>query len=119
LGQGAGVPRNGNLLGQGACEKNSFPLASQHNRRSLRRKEPQMAKAESQTQKDATPKISIMTDQHSAQASRQDDFLAELETTISDRVHNRLIKAYRGKDPTTSMESELKAILLEILQRED
>jgi len=42
-----------------------------------------------------------------------------LEAGISDPVHKRLIKAYQGNDPTTSMESELKAILLEILQRED
>jgi len=68
---------------------------------------------------DATPKASIMTDQHSTQRSRHDEFLAELEAGIFDPVHKRLIKAYQGNDPTTSMESELKAILLEILQRED
>jgi len=68
---------------------------------------------------DSTPKAEIMNDQRSTQASRHDEFLTELEASISDPVHKRLIKAYQGNDPTTSMESELKTILLEILQRED
>lgn len=68
---------------------------------------------------DSTPKASIATDQHPPQRSRHGEFLAELEAGISDLVHKRLIKAYQGNDPTTSMESELKVILLEILQRED
>jgi hypothetical protein len=68
---------------------------------------------------DAIPKASIMTEQHSPQRSKHDEFLDELEAGISDPVYKRLIKAYQGNNPTTSMESELKAILLEILQRED
>jgi hypothetical protein len=60
-----------------------------------------------------------MTDLHSTQTSKHDEFLAELEASISDPVHKRLIQAYKGDDPTNSMESELKAILLEILQPEN
>jgi len=68
---------------------------------------------------DATSKPGITTTQQSARTSRHDEFLAELEANIADPVHKRLIHAYRGNDPTASMESELKAILLEVLQRED
>lgn len=55
----------------------------------------------------------------SSEKSRCDEFLDELQREFSDPLHRRLIQAYRGDDPVTSMESELAKILLEVLRRED
>ena len=55
------------------------------------------------------------TRQHSSHEEYLDELLAEL----SDPVHKQLIKAYQGNDPVQSMESELRKILMEVLQRED
>jgi hypothetical protein len=48
-----------------------------------------------------------------------EEYLDELSETLSDSVHKRLIKAYKGEDPVTAMESELKNILSEVLRREN
>lgn len=45
--------------------------------------------------------------------------LEELQGTLENPLHKRLIQAYDGKDPLKSMESELQTILLEVLQHED
>lgn len=44
-----------------------------------------------------------------------DKFLLELQNELTDPIHKRLIGAYRGDDPVSSMEYELTKILLEIL----
>ena len=49
--------------------------------------------------------------------SRQ-EYLEELEASLSDPFHKRIIKAYSGENPVQSMESELKKILREVLNRE-
>ncbi|MBL7177199.1 MAG: hypothetical protein ISS66_15355 [Desulfobacteraceae bacterium] len=51
--------------------------------------------------------------------SRRQDFLDELLEETSVSLHKRLIKAYNSDDPVASMEKELGASLLEVLNRED
>jgi len=55
----------------------------------------------------------------SSEKSRREEFLDELQREVSDPLHRRLIKAYRGDNPVQSMESELAKILFEVLRGED
>jgi hypothetical protein len=52
-------------------------------------------------------------------SQKREEFLEEILEQTSDPVHTRLIQAYQGDDPVDSMESELRRILVEVLQRED
>ena len=52
--------------------------------------------------------------QHSSVRKHLDNLLNKLP----DPVHKRIIRAYRGDNPTKSMESELQQILMEVLSRE-
>jgi len=45
-------------------------------------------------------------------------YLKELLSGIQDDVHKRLIEAYRGENPLESMESELRKIIMEVVERE-
>jgi hypothetical protein len=60
-----------------------------------------------------------MNNKATSQHLSREEYLDELLAELSDPVHKRLIQAYQGDDPVQSMESELKKILMEILQRED
>jgi hypothetical protein len=48
-----------------------------------------------------------------------EEFLGGVLKEISDPIHRRLIQAYEEDNPVDSMESELRKILMEVLQRED
>lgn len=48
-----------------------------------------------------------------------EEFLKEILKEISDPIHRRLIQEYEEDNPVDSMESELRKILMEVLQRED
>ena len=52
-------------------------------------------------------------------SKKRDKFLAELLAKISEPIHKRLIRAYRGDEPVRSMEYELSEILKEVLRREN
>lgn len=58
-------------------------------------------------------------DEAVAQDSSLKKYLAELADRLTNPVHKRLIQAYKGNDPTESMEDELGEILKEVLHRED
>ncbi len=62
-----------------------------------------------------------MTEQKdkSFQLRKHEEFLGEMLQKILDPIHRRLIQAYKGHNPVDSMESELRKILMEVLQRED
>jgi len=45
--------------------------------------------------------------------------LTELLEELSNPIHKRLIQAYQGEDPLSSMESELATILMELLHSEN
>lgn len=53
------------------------------------------------------------------QLRKREEFLGEILKEISDPIHRRLIQAYEEDNPVDSMESELRKILMEVLQRED
>lgn len=53
------------------------------------------------------------------QLRKREEFLKEILEKTSDPLHKRLIQAYEGDTPVDSMESELKKILIEVLNRED
>jgi len=46
-------------------------------------------------------------------------FLEEILKELPDPIHKKLIQAYQGDNPVESMESELKKILLGVLQNEN
>jgi hypothetical protein len=52
-------------------------------------------------------------------AARREQFLADLKKTISDPIHLRIIESYRRQPSVESMEMELGAVLVEILERAD
>ena len=60
-----------------------------------------------------------MSESTISQNSQIQMFLEELKQEISNPLHKRLLEAYKGQTPVQSMETELKKILLEVLQRED
>jgi len=55
-----------------------------------------------------------------AEITREHDscskYLEELSQGVSDEVHKRLIEAYRGENPVESMESELRKIIMEVVE---
>jgi hypothetical protein len=52
--------------------------------------------------------------------SFREKFLNELLSNLENPLHKRIVAAYQGKDdPVASMEAELGAVLLEILNHED
>jgi len=53
------------------------------------------------------------------QLRKREEFLKEILEKTSDPLHKRLVQAYKGDTPVDSMESELKKILIEVLNRED
>jgi hypothetical protein len=55
----------------------------------------------------------------SFQLRKCEEFLEGVLKEISDPIHRRLIQAYEEDNPVDSMESELRKILMEVLQRED
>jgi len=55
-----------------------------------------------------------------AEATREHDgcnkYLEDLSRGVQDEVHKRLIEAYSGENPVESMESELRRIIMEVLE---
>lgn len=45
-------------------------------------------------------------------------YLKELLGGVQDGVHKRLVEAYRGQNPLESMESELRKIIMEVVEGE-
>lgn len=43
-------------------------------------------------------------------------YLEELLGGVQDEVHKRIIEAYRGENPVESMESELRKIIMEVME---
>lgn len=60
-----------------------------------------------------------MNDKAASQNSPYTGYIQELLSCLSDPVHKRLIQAYQIDDPVKSMESELRKVLIEVLQNED
>lgn len=60
-----------------------------------------------------------MDNESSAQQPIHEDHIKALLAELSDPLHKRLIMAYGGESPVSSMESELSQIVVEILRRED
>jgi hypothetical protein len=58
-----------------------------------------------------------------AEAIREDGgrskYLEELLGGVPDGVHKRLIEAYKGEYPLKAMESELRKIIMEVLEGEN
>ena len=51
--------------------------------------------------------------------TQQNKFLNELLGQVSNPIHKRLIYAYKGENPVTLMESELRKILLEVMENDN
>ena len=51
--------------------------------------------------------------------SRLELYLEELKELVTDRIHKRLLAAYRGDRPKQSVELELDRLLIEVLKSED
>ena len=47
--------------------------------------------------------------------SKKEEFLNAVEKKLTNDVHRRLLKAFRGNHPTESAEAELRKIILEIV----
>jgi len=55
----------------------------------------------------------------SFQLHKREEFLKELLKEVNNPIHKRLLGAYKGDDPLDSMKSELKKILIEVIQHEN
>jgi hypothetical protein len=66
--------------------------------------------------RNVTRRLKLENDQTS-QHLLPEEYLKELLAKLSDPIHKRVIRAYRGD--VDSMENELGKILMEILRRED
>lgn len=56
------------------------------------------------------------TEKTSSRNNLLEEFLLELQSDLSDPIQKKLIGAYRGDDPVSSMEAELARILLEVIE---
>ena len=47
------------------------------------------------------------------------EYIEDILESLSNPIHKRIIRAYKGDNPVESMESELGKIVMEIIEHED
>jgi hypothetical protein len=51
--------------------------------------------------------------------AKQNEIINEIIELLTDPIHRRIVKAYAGEEPKSSMELELSEVILEIWKDED
>ena len=68
---------------------------------------------------DFNTQVSNMPDKTTIEKASESEYIDDVLQKLSNETHKKIIKAYRGEDPVSSMESKLGKIIMAIVNRED